>query len=85
MLDMIFDPPSRSIVKDWKWIVIDSAVIAGIAFISVMPVDHLPTMFDVYTAVKAFGYAFLVQVATERGFKPWVYKRNNGNNKNGGS
>ena len=84
MLDMIYDPPNRSVGKDFKWILLDSLTIAGIAFVAALPADRLPTLFDAYVAVKAFVYSFLIQLATERGIKPWVYKKKNGNSSNGG-
>ncbi|MCC5989928.1 MAG: hypothetical protein LM558_00260 [Thermosphaera sp.] len=84
MLDFAYDPPERNPGKPWKWIVIDSLIIAGIAFIAALPADRLPTLFDAYVAVKAFMYSFLIQIATERGIKPWVYKKKNRNSSNGG-
>ena len=52
--------------------VIDSLVIAGIAFLSALPADRLPNALDVYVALKAFLYSFLLQVAVERGLKKRV-------------
>ena len=77
MLDFTYDPPDRNPGKPWKWIVIDSLIIAGIAFISTLPSDRLPSLLDAYIAVKAFIYAFLIQVAVERGLKPRLNRRNN--------
>jgi len=84
MLDLAYDPPDRNPGKPWKWIVIDSLTIAGIAFIAALPADRLPTLFDAYVAVKAFAYSFLIQLATERGIKPLAYKKKNVNSSNGG-
>jgi hypothetical protein len=70
MLDFSYDPPDRSPGKPWIWMIIDSLIIAGIAFISALPGDRLPSMLDTYVALKAFIYSFLVQVAVERGLKP---------------
>jgi len=70
MLDFTYDPPDRNPGKPWVWIVLDSLIIAGIAFISTLPSDRLPSLLDAYIAVKAFIYAFLIQVAVERGLKP---------------
>jgi len=83
MLDFAYDPPDRNPGKPWKWIVIDSLVIAGIAFISTLPSDRLPSLLDAYTSLKAFMYAFLIQVAVERGLKPRLNSRNNNDNKAG--
>jgi len=57
------------------WIVVDSLIIAGIAFVAALPGDRLPTLFDIYVAVKAFLYSFLIQLAVERGLKPARYRR----------
>lgn len=83
MLDFSYDPPDRNPGKPWKWIVLDSLVIAGIAFISTLPSDRLPSLFDTYVALKAFIYAFLIQVAVERGLKPHLNNRNNNNSNTG--
>ena len=83
MLDFTYDPPDRNPGKPWKWIMIDSLVIAGIAFISTLPSDRLPSLLDAYISLKAFTYAFLIQVAVERGLKPRLNSRNNNNNKSG--
>jgi len=69
MLDLIgLDCPKKS-KKSIKWIIVDSAIIAGIAFISSLPEAKLPNIYDLYIAVKAFIYAFLLQLAIERGLK----------------
>ena len=83
MLDFSYDPPDRNPGKPWKWIVIDSLVIAGIAFLSALPSDRLPSLLDTYVALKAFTYSFLVQVAVERGLKPRLNNRNNNNSNTG--
>ena len=64
------DPPSQS--KPWKWILIDSLIIGGIAFVASLPTNHLPTLFEMYVGLKAFLYSFLIQVAFERGIKPYM-------------
>lgn len=54
--------------KTWTEILIDSAIIGGIAIfatIGSMP----PTLETVWIAFKAFGAAFLLQLAIERGLK----------------
>ena len=84
MLDFSYDPPDRNTGKPWIWMIIDSLIIAGIAFISVLPSDRLPALLDVYVAVKAFIYSFLIQVAVERGLKPHLSsnkERREGENK----
>ena len=83
MLDFFYDPPERNPGKPWKWILADSAIIAGIAFLSTLPADRLPNVLDLYLAVKAFIYAFLIQLAVERGLKPRISKRRS-NNEEGG-
>ena len=82
-MDFTYDPPDRNPGKPWVWIVLDSLIIAGIAFISVLPSDRLPALLDIYVAVKAFIYSFLIQVAVERGLKP--YLSNNKEEREGGS
>jgi hypothetical protein len=72
MLDFAYDPPNRNPGKPWKWMIMDSLIIAGIAFLSALPSDRFPTMLDAYVALKAFTYSFLVQVAVERGLKPYL-------------
>ena len=77
MLDFTYDPPERNRGKPLKWILLDSAVIAGIAFISTLPADRLPSVLDLYVALKAFTYSLLLQIAVERGLKPRL-SRNGG-------
>jgi len=77
MIDIVYDPPTRNKVKPLRWIVIDSMIIAGIAFLATLPVDRLPTVFDIYIAVKAFLYSFLMQLAVERGLKRLLANRGN--------
>jgi len=72
MLDFGWDPPERDPGKPIKWILIDSLIIAGIAFIAVLPPDRLPSLLDLYVALKAFAYSFLIQLAVERGLKPYI-------------
>lgn len=79
MLDFLYDPPERNPGKPWVWILIDSLIISGITFISTLPSDRLPSTFDLYISLKSFVYAFLIQVAVERGLKPYLAKRNNDN------
>jgi anti-sigma-K factor RskA len=78
VLDFAYDPPNREPGKPWKWILVDSAIIAAIAFIAALPPDRPPTVAELYTALRAFAYAFLVQVATERGLKKYVLKKEKG-------
>jgi hypothetical protein len=84
MLDIIYDPPERNPGKPWRWILIDSAIIAALAALAVLPHDRLPTANELYVCVKTFVNAFIFQVALERGLKPYVYKRKRRNNSNGG-
>jgi hypothetical protein len=66
---MAYDPPDRNPGKPWRWILADSAIIAGIAFVAALPSDRLPAIYDLYVAVRAFLYSFLLQLAVERGLK----------------
>jgi len=75
LLDFAYDPPERNPGKPLKWILIDSLVIAGIAFVAVLPSDRLPSALDIYVAVKAFIYSLLVQLAVERGLKMRLGRR----------
>lgn len=75
MLDILFDPPGRNPgKKPLKWMLIDSAIVAGIAFVAALPSARVPTPEDIYIALRAFLYTFLVQLAIERGVKPKVKK-----------
>lgn len=62
------DAKGKNTRKPMKWILIDSAVIGGIAFFACLPAV-VPTINEVYVALKAFGGAFIVQLAIERGLK----------------
>jgi len=73
---MSYDPPERNLGKPLKWILLDSLIIAGIAFVSALPTDRLPDIYDVYVGVRGFFYALLIQLAVERGIKPHM-RRNN--------
>jgi hypothetical protein len=78
LLDVLFDPPGRNPgEKPLKWMLIDSAIVAGIAFIATLPATRTPALDDLYFALRAFLYMFLVQLAIERGIKPIVKKREN--------
>lgn len=75
---MIYDPPREGEKsKSWKWMVIDSLIIALIAFVASLPSNRLPNLTELYVALKAFAYAFLIQLAVERGLKPAMRKPNN--------
>jgi len=76
VLDFVWDPPERNPGKPWRWILVDSLIIAGIAFISSLPADRLPTLLDAYVALKAFLYSFLIQLAVERGLKKYLINKN---------
>ena len=70
--------------KPLKWVIIDSLIIAGIAFVSLLPSDRLPSVWDLYVALRAFLYAFLVQTAVELGIKPALDRRVRKNGYKGG-
>jgi hypothetical protein len=75
VLDFLWDPPERNPGKPLKWIVIDSLIIAGISFVSTLPSDHIPRIDELYIALKAFIYSLLIQLAVERGIKPYRESR----------
>lgn len=54
--------------KPWKWMVIDSLIIGGVAMAAAMP-GTVPTLLDVWIMVKAFAGSFLIQLCIERGLK----------------
>jgi hypothetical protein len=54
---------------------IDSAIIAGIAAVAALPSDRLPSTIELYTALKAFAYSFLFQLAVERGLKKYKARK----------
>jgi hypothetical protein len=83
MLDITYDPPNRQNTKSITWMAIDSLIIAAIAFLAALPADRLPNLFDLYVALKAFAYAFVVQLAVERGLKPKINKNSNNNKSRG--
>ena len=83
MLDIVYDSPNRQNTKSITWMLIDSAIIAAIAFLAALPADRLPNIFDLYVALKAFAYAFVVQLAVERGIKPRLNKNSNNNKSRG--
>lgn len=73
---MVYRPRERNASKPLRWILLDSLIIGGIVFISAMPMDRLPNVYDVYVAVRGFLYAFLIQLAVERGIKPHMDRNN---------
>jgi len=81
MLSLINNKYNMKNIKPWKWIVIDSVIIAGIAFLAALPGDRLPSILDLYVSLKSFLYSFLLQVTVERGIKPYI---NNKEATNGG-
>ena len=69
VLNIAYDPPSRELSKSWKWIIVDSLIIACLALVAALPEARLPTLAELYTAVRAFIYAFVLQLAIERGLR----------------
>lgn len=72
MLDMVNrthssedGPNSR---KPWRWMLVDSAIIGGIALAAVMG-NEPPGLPEAWVMLKAFLGAFLIQLAIERGLK----------------
>jgi hypothetical protein len=76
---MIYDPPTRKMQKPLKWILFDSFVIGLLAFVASLPYDRIPTQLDIYIALRAFLYAFVMQLVVEYGVKPWWRNRRNNN------
>lgn len=62
------NPDGHNKRKPFKWITVDSFIIAVIAMFAVMP-PTLPTINEVYVVIKAFLGAFFFQLAVERGIK----------------
>jgi len=54
--------------KPWRWMLIDSAIIGGISLFTELVVGP-PTWMGLYKAGAAFGLAFFIQLAVERGLK----------------
>lgn len=73
MLDILHrghtNPERKNKRKPFKWILIDSAIIGGIAMLAASPIIFPTSLNDVYVMLKAFGGSFLVQLAIERGIK----------------
>ena len=74
MLDIVYDPPEResNTGKPFKWIIIDSLIIGVIAFLAALPANRIPTLDELYVALRAFAYSFVLQLAVERGLKPQI-------------
>ena len=83
MLDIAYDPPSRTNEKPLKWIIVDSLIIACIAFLASLPGGRPPSAEELYVALKTFAYAFLAQLAIERGLKPYVERASKKRGSNG--
>jgi len=69
VLNISYDPPGGKESKPWRWIIIDSLIIACLSLVAALPEARLPTITELYTAVRAFLYAFVLQLAVERGLK----------------
>ena len=54
--------------KTWREMLIDSAIIGGIALFAIIGTAP-PTWDTAWVAFKAFGAAFVIQLAIERGIK----------------
>lgn len=66
MLDIAYNPPERkwNPGKPWKWILADAVIMGGIAFIASLP-QVIPSLPQLYIAIKAFVLAFLLQTVAE--------------------
>jgi len=69
VLDIADDPRERRRRKPWKYVIVDSAIIAAIALAAALPETRLPGVEELYAALRAFLYAFFLQLAVERGLK----------------
>ena len=54
--------------KAWRWMVVDAAIVGGISLFTEL-VAGPPTWLGLYKAAAAFGLAFFIQLAVERGLK----------------
>lgn len=54
--------------KTWTWMIIDSAIIGGISLFTEL-ITGPPSWMGLYKAGMAFGLAFFIQLAVERGLK----------------
>jgi len=54
--------------KPWEWMLIDSAIIGGISLFTEL-VAGPPSWMGLYKAAMAFGLAFFIQLAVERGLR----------------
>jgi hypothetical protein len=79
MLDFLRTSYTNNNTKTLKDIVIDSLIVAAIVFVASLPSEHMPNAFDIYTAIKAFLYTFVIQIAAEKGIKPYIAKRSRNN------
>ncbi len=61
-------PGATSSRKTWKWMLVDAAIIGAIASFAGIGGGG-PTLDTVWIAFKAFGLAFFIQLAVERGLK----------------
>lgn len=72
MLDIVnrkhTNPNSENSQKPWKWILVDSIIIALIAMFAVMPTT-IPDVQSLWIMFKAFLISFILQLAVERGLK----------------
>lgn len=63
----------KNMRKTLKWILIDSATIGGIAMFAsmpaIVPTTPVEAINGLYVMLKAFGGAFFLQLAVERGLK----------------
>lgn len=62
------NPDGKNSQKPFKWIIIDSLIIGLIAVFATMP-NVVPTLDQLWVMLKAFGGAFIFQLAVERGLK----------------
>lgn len=72
LLDLVnrkhMNPSGENTQKPWKWILIDSLIIALVAMVAVMP-SAMPDVNSAYVMFKAFLISFVLQLAVERGLK----------------
>ena len=72
MLNIMESDPKRASNGDgrkkWENMVIDALIIGGIALLATLG-NEIPSQVEIYVCLKAFGLAFLAQIAIERGLK----------------
>jgi len=72
LLSMIPHKDDVKETKSLKDMLIDSGIVATIAFLSALPPDRPPSFEDFYVALYAFAMSFVLQLAVYRGLRKHV-------------